>query len=199
VTRTSREKTPVIRTIGAPVRSISRRHLGTLACAMDRIIPPDEDPGGRAAGAPQYLLRLLSGPDFVFAKPDGNGFLHLTGKLAAVWRRRLREWRKAYREGLSELDRRAREISGKNFAALDLEEQDSVLNALSLDDVWSEFFELLLRHTREAYYGDPVYGGNLNRIGWRVIGFPGPPRLSDAGHFSTEPYFQPTDEGASSP
>ena len=174
-------------------RGIAKRRLRTLACAMDRIIPPDEDPGAVAAGAPEFLLRLLAGPDSVFAKPDGSGFVHLTGKLAGVWRARLRTWRRLYRKGLTELDRRAKEMSGKAFADLDSEEQDSILTELSLDVVWSEFFELLLQHTREAYYGDPAYGGNLNRIGWQVIGFPGPPSLRavHSGSYSTEPYFQP--------
>jgi gluconate 2-dehydrogenase gamma chain len=162
---------------------------------MDRIIPADEDPGAVEAGAPEFLLRLLAGPDFVFARPDGSGFLHLTGKLADAWRVRLRTWRRLYREGLSELDRRARKISGKAFADLSSENQDSILNELSLEAVWSEFFELLLQHTREAYYGDPVYGGNLNRIGWQVIGFPGPSSLQEvhSGSYSTEAYFQPID------
>jgi gluconate 2-dehydrogenase gamma chain len=163
---------------------------------MDRIIPPDEDPGAMAAGASDFLLRLLSGPDFVLARPDGSGFLHLTGKLAGVWRARLRTWRRLYRDGASELDRRAREIYRRAFADLSSAEQDAILKKLSLDVVWSEFFELLLQHTREAYYGDPVYGGNLNHVGWQAIGFRGPASLHEvhSGKYGTEAYFEPVEK-----
>ena len=32
-------------------------------------------------------------------------------------------------------------------------------------------------HTRQGFYADPIYGGNRDRVGWRVIGFPGPASL----------------------
>jgi gluconate 2-dehydrogenase gamma chain len=174
---------------------LSKAHYRTLVSAMDRIIPPDNDPGAKAAGAPRYLAQLLAGPDFVFAKPDGSGFLHLTGKHARIWRARLRNWRSQYRGGLSEADRRARARSGQAFANLGPDDQDLILMELSHDPQWTEFFELLLSHTREGYYGDPIYGGNLARAGWRAIGFDGPSSLADvhSGHYSTQDYFQPSE------
>ena len=38
----------------------------------------------------------------------------------------------------------------------------------------SEFFELLLTHTRQGLFSDPAYGGNRDFIGWKSIGYPGP-------------------------
>ena len=32
-------------------------------------------------------------------------------------------------------------------------------------------------HTRQGFYADPIYGGNRDRVGWQVIGFPGPASL----------------------
>lgn len=34
-------------------------------------------------------------------------------------------------------------------------------------------------HTRQGFFGDPAYGGNEGRVGWKVIGFPGPKSLAD--------------------
>jgi hypothetical protein len=53
------------------------------------------------------------------------------------------------------------------------------------------FFELLAFHTRQGFYSDPIYGGNKDRVGWEVIGFPGPESLAEvhSGRFSTLPYF----------
>jgi gluconate 2-dehydrogenase gamma chain len=35
------------------------------------------------------------------------------------------------------------------------------------------FFHLLLSHTIAGFFADPVYGGNVNMVGWKLIGFPG--------------------------
>ena len=44
---------------------------------------------------------------------------------------------------------------------------------------------------RQGFYADPVYGGNKDQIGWKVIGFPGPESLKDTmdGTYTTAPYF----------
>ena len=36
-----------------------------------------------------------------------------------------------------------------------------------------DFFNLLWRHTMEGFLGDPIYGGNQDFIGWKLVGFPG--------------------------
>ena len=42
-----------------------------------------------------------------------------------------------------------------------------------------DFFSALCLHTRQGMFSDPVYGGNQNRIGWELVGFPGPQSLKD--------------------
>jgi choline dehydrogenase-like flavoprotein len=53
------------------------------------------------------------------------------------------------------------------------------------------FVPLLALHTRQGFYADPIYGGNRNRVGWDVIGFPGPASLAEVhtGRYSTLDYF----------
>jgi len=68
---------------------------------------------------------------------------------------------------------------GKAFDQLPPAEQDSYLASLErggidLDGVpCNVFFELLLKHTVEGFFSDPIYGGNKNKVGWRMLGFPG--------------------------
>ena len=54
-----------------------------------------------------------------------------------------------------------------------------------------DFFPLLCLHTRQGFYADPVYGGNRDRVGWEVIGFPGPKSLAEvhSGRYSALPWF----------
>ena len=52
------------------------------------------------------------------------------------------------------------------------------------------FFNLLVTHVMEAIYGDPIYGGNRDKVGWKLLGFPGVP----SGQYrelvtSGEPYY----------
>jgi gluconate 2-dehydrogenase gamma chain len=70
-------------------------------------------------------------------------------------------------------------FSGKSFAELAPADQDKVLAGLetgtiALKDVkGAEFFALLLQNTQEGFFADPVYGGNRDMAGWKLVGFPG--------------------------
>jgi gluconate 2-dehydrogenase gamma chain len=54
-----------------------------------------------------------------------------------------------------------------------------------------DFFNLLVTHTRQGFLADPIYAGNRERVGWQVIGFPGPSNLAEVhtGRYSTLEYF----------
>ena len=56
-----------------------------------------------------------------------------------------------------------------------------------------DFFPMLVLHVRQGFYSDPVYGGNRDRIGWTVIGYPGPSSLAEtqAGKYTTIDYMLP--------
>ena len=53
------------------------------------------------------------------------------------------------------------------------------------------FVPLLVLHTRQGFYSDPIYGGNRGQVGWRVIGFPGPSSMNEVftGRYSTLGWF----------
>ena len=38
-----------------------------------------------------------------------------------------------------------------------------------------QFFDALLALTMEGFFADPIYGGNRNKVAWKMIGFPGLP------------------------
>ncbi|WP_259362749.1 gluconate 2-dehydrogenase subunit 3 family protein [Paenarthrobacter ureafaciens] len=160
-----------------------------------------------------FIDRYVSGIGYIFAAADGSGFLKLSGKHADAWRGRQFKMQELYREGVKALDAIARNVDGKNFVDLNEEQQDQVLVALSgapkpikvtlgtkepvttfLQGSFDEnlpFFDTLCLHTRQGFYGDPVYGGNKDQMGWKTIGFPGPKSLKDTmdGTYDTTEYF----------
>lgn len=192
----------------------------TIAAAMARIIPTDHEPGAAEAGAIDFVDRYLSGIDAVYAKPDGSGFETLEGKRADAWRQRIAIIRRKYLEGIDELNQRSRAEFGDDFARIAPDQQDQILAAMEarapiaerdqeaeqavagfappepgLQQIKAEadldFFPLLVLHTRQGFLADPIYGGNQNRVGWDVIGFPGPTSLAEvqAGNYSSLLYF----------
>ena len=38
-----------------------------------------------------------------------------------------------------------------------------------------QFFEALLQSAMEGFFADPIYGGNRDKVSWRMIGYPGLP------------------------
>lgn len=118
-----------------------------IEAATSRIIPADRDPGALEAGVVDYIERTLATYD----------------KHAA----------QIYLDGVRELDELARsQFSAEAFSSLRPEQQDRVLTIL--EEKKSRFFSLLVEHTMEGFYGDPRHGGNKNRVGWKLIAFPGP-------------------------
>ena len=85
-----------------------------------------------------------------------------------------------YRRGLAQLDRHCRHNYGDPFVSLSTARQDEVIAALEEGKVpefeWPtarEFFNTLREHTMEGMFADPVYGGNKDFAGWKLVGFPG--------------------------
>ena len=85
-----------------------------------------------------------------------------------------------YRRGLAQLDGYCRKTYNEAFRRLDAAQQDEVITALeegkATGFTWpaaEEFFNTIRTHTMEGMFADPVYGGNKDFAGWRLVGFPG--------------------------
>lgn len=185
----------------------------TIDAVTARIYPTDHQPGAREADVVRFIDRYLSGIDYVFANATGSGFLRMSGKLADAWRARIGVMQEKYRAGVRELDALAHKHFGQDFKLLAPHQQDAVLEELSgepkpkpitltdtrplgsmlqgVSDDDAPFFETLALHTRQGMFSDPAYGGNRDRVGWEVIGFPGPKSLADTNDcsYSVKEYF----------
>jgi len=84
-----------------------------------------------------------------------------------------------YRAAIRETNMYCAKQYGKAFNLLAAEQQDEVLHGLEGGKIELEslsaklFFGMLLRNTEEGFFSDPMYGGNRDKIGWKLIGFPG--------------------------
>jgi len=135
----------------------------TIEAFTARIIPGDtHNPGAKEAGAVIFIDRALAG-----------FFSHL---------------QTFYREGIAALDQSSRSRFGCAFLDLNESQQDEFLRTIEggleqrsiegalRDDKsgkLSHFFSVVYEHTLEGTFGDPIYGGNRDAIGWKMVAFPG--------------------------
>jgi hypothetical protein len=88
-----------------------------------------------------------------------------------------------YRIGVRAIDAYARERFGRPVPELDEGQQDEIVRALVANEATGfeafsprAFFHTLHRHVDEGMFSDPLYGGNRDYAGWRLIGYPGAQR-----------------------
>jgi gluconate 2-dehydrogenase gamma chain len=152
---------------------------GLIEAAVDRLIPSDaHGPGGKQAGCAVFIDRQLAGP---YGRAAGLYMKPPFMPGAATQGYQMPDAPAArYRAGLKALaDYIAATFSGKSFAELAPDDQDRVLaglesGSIALKDVKAaEFFALLLQNTQEGFFADPIYGGNREMAGWKLVGFPG--------------------------
>jgi gluconate 2-dehydrogenase gamma chain len=85
-----------------------------------------------------------------------------------------------YRAGIEATNAHCRKTYGKSFDRLDEAQHEEVLLGLSSAKIKFEnglpvrvFWGTLYQTVIEGMYSDPIYGGNRNKAGWAMIGFPG--------------------------
>ena len=112
----------------------------------ERLIPADRDPGAKSAGVVNYIDIQLT--------------------------RAFRKHRQTYRQGLAQVDSASKGKFGKPFAELPSGHQIEVLQEVEQNS--KGFFELILTHARQGFYGDPRHGGNRRMVSWKMVGLPYP-------------------------
>jgi gluconate 2-dehydrogenase gamma chain len=119
----------------------------TVAAICEQLIPADQDPGAREASVVNYIDLQLS--------------------------KRFKKHRRVYQQGIEAVDAASRAKFARRFVDLNSGQQIDVLN--TIEENSPEFFDLIVAHARQGFYGDPRHGGNRNRVSWKMLGLPFPP------------------------
>ena len=149
-----------------------------IEAAVDRLIPADDlSPSGTDCGVATFIDRQLAG-----AWGSGDR-LYMQGP-----------WRKGtptqgyqlpmtpaqfVRAGIAEANAHCRKTYQREFDRLSREQQIALLQELERGAVplgtlpSGQFFGLLLDLTMQGFFADPIYGGNRDKVAWKMIGFPG--------------------------
>jgi hypothetical protein len=148
---------------------------GVMAPAMDGghgAFFNDDD--GRTITA--FTERLMPGAPGKPGATDADVLNYIDLALSGAYKNQ----QEFYRHGLKHLDAHCQTAYGKDFRNLSTAQQDETIAALEHGKapqfVWptaQAFFNTLRTHTMEGMFADPVYGGNKDFAGWRLVGFPG--------------------------
>jgi gluconate 2-dehydrogenase gamma chain len=108
-----------------------------------QIIPTDDTPGAREARVIYFIDRALTTFD--------------------------KDKQQLYVKGLSQLQAKQKKMfkNSAKFSSLNSEQQIKVLKAIEKQ----AFFETVRVHTIMGFFADPSYGGNYDKVGWKLIGF----------------------------
>ena len=147
------------------------------ACA--RLIPNDANgPGALEAGVPEFIDRQMGTPYGDAAHWYMSGPFH-EGAPEFGYQSALTP-RQQYRLGIRAIDAWCAKELGKVFAELAPAQQDEVLKKTEAGEIHAEdvalktfFTAFLLKNVMEGFFGDPMYGGNRDMAGWKLIGHPG--------------------------
>jgi gluconate 2-dehydrogenase gamma chain len=128
------------------------------------------------------------------SEPDGKGareacvVTYIDHAVAGYFR----DLQGIYQVGMQRLDDCCRVNLGRTFADLQAREQDDVLLAIEgglesagsvlgkavlaadgRESILPRFFAIVREQTIQGMFCDPLYGGNRDFTGWKLIGFPG--------------------------
>lgn len=148
--------------------------------AVGRLIPADElGPGAKEAGVAFFIDQQIAGS---FGRAE-------TWYMLGPWKKGTSQQgyqlkltpAQLYRVSIQGIDDYChRTFNKKTFAELGAGDQDKILHSLEKGEIdladtpAKEFFAMLWQNTNEGFFADPIYGGNRDFAGWKLIGFPGP-------------------------
>jgi gluconate 2-dehydrogenase gamma chain len=164
-----------------PFVTLTALEAAFITAAVDTLIPADElSPSGSDCGVAIFIDRQLgsawgggakmyrAGP-FVKGKPEQGYQLPLAP-------------REYFAAGIAAANAWTRKtFGGKDFDRLAPADRVTALRAMEDGKAEFEnfsargFFGQLHAITMAGFFSDPIYGGNRDKIGWKLLGFPGLP------------------------
>ena len=131
---------------GPSWRFFTPAEAATVDAISAQLIPADSDAGASEARVVNYIDTQLG--------------------------KRFKKHRQTYRTGIAAIDHTSRSRFGKPFVQLSPDEAIAALQDAEKNQ--RAFFDVILAHTRQGFYGDPRHGGNYRMASWKMLRLPFP-------------------------
>jgi gluconate 2-dehydrogenase gamma chain len=163
-----------------PLLTLTATEHAFIVAAVDTIIPADElSPSGSDCGVATFVDRQLAGAYGMGARLYRQGpFPKAKPELGYQLALNPREF---FRAGIESANAWTRKTYGKDFDRLSEQDREAALKAMEDGKApfpgfsSRTFFDALLQITMEGFFADPIYGGNRDMAGWKMVGYPGLP------------------------
>ena len=163
-----------------PLLTLTPGEAAFLSAVYDTFIPADQfSPSGTDCGLVVYIDRQLAGAwgqgarfyrmgPFLQGKPEQGYQLPLTP-------------REFFANGIAATNAWSRKTYGKPFDQLSPADRDAALKTMDggkaefVDFNGKRFLETLYQSAMEGFFADPIYGGNRDKVSWKMVNYPGLP------------------------
>jgi gluconate 2-dehydrogenase gamma chain len=149
------------------LKALTPTEAATLEAVLERLLPSGvAGPGAKEANVLRYIDWSLAGDLSAFHPP--------------------------YSAALVAIDAFSAQVYGATFAALAPAQQDALLTRmaagaekavtgtapqpafLGFSPSSAAVFTMVRTHALQGMFGDPMHGGNVDQVGWKLMRFPGP-------------------------
>jgi len=169
---------PLVAPVSHAYTFLTAPEAAFIEAAVDRLIPADDlTPGGTDCGVAIFIDRQLAGAwgtgDRMYMQGPWHKGTPTQGYQSPMTPAEF------FRAGIAATHAYCRKTYQKEFDRLTIDQQVNVLQDMeqgkaALEGVGAqEFFNLLLATTMQGFFSDPVYGGNRDKVAWKMVGFPG--------------------------
>jgi gluconate 2-dehydrogenase gamma chain len=181
-TAQAQQLAPAANTAGSNVAGYVFLDLDEAAfveAVVDHMVPADElTPKGTDLGINIYIDRALAGGwgkgDRLYMQGPWKAGVPSQGYQLPLTPAQL------YRAGIEATNAHCSKTYGSSFDRLSEAQREEVLIGLSTAKITFDsglpvrvFWSTLYQTVMEGMFSDPIYGGNRDKAGWRMIGFPG--------------------------
>jgi gluconate 2-dehydrogenase gamma chain len=163
-----------------PLLTLTATEAAFLSAAYDTFIPADRlSPSGSDCGLVVFMDRQLGGAWGGGARLYRSGPF-IQGKREQGYQLSLTP-REFFAAGIKAANEWTRKTYGKDFDRLSPAERQAALETMDAGKAefneinGKQFFEMLYQSAMEGFFADPIYGGNRDKVSWRLVGYPGLP------------------------
>ena len=160
--------------------TLTPTEIAFLSAAADSFIPADDlSPSGSDAGVVVFIDRQLAGSWGAGGRMYRGGPFH-KGRPTQGYQLQLTP-REFFGAGIAATNAWLKKTKGRELDRLAPADRADALKTMEAGKAELEgingkqFFEALLTITMEGFFADPIYGGNRDKVGWKMVGYPGLP------------------------
>ncbi|HEX3483633.1 MAG TPA: gluconate 2-dehydrogenase subunit 3 family protein, partial [Micropepsaceae bacterium] len=158
---------------------LNNEEAAFVEALVDHMVPADElTPKGTDIGINIFIDRALAGAwgkgDRLYMQGPWKPGVPSQGYQLPLTPAQL------YRAGIEATNAHCAKTYNKSFDRLNEAQREEVLIGLSTAKITFEsglpvrvFWATVYQTVMEGMFSDPIYGGNRNKAGWKLIGFPG--------------------------